>query len=242
MLSETRRPVFLDDVVGHEDPKRVLKSYLQKSPYLSSVFLTGTPGIGKTTLALCAARTCGFEVLEINASRSIRSFTDVEKLKDACRSAVNIHSFIRNEVPKRTCVILDEVDGSDPHAQRKIVEWLKDPERRVPILFTGNDVPMTFKRNTDLVQIVRCYPPRSSDLTTLFPGTDILPFVKECQHDVRRLFHRIQYGESYIFPKYVLPPTGLSTEETFLRKQAMFGLEDVLSEYRGGKQGNARSS
>ena len=100
---------------------------------------------------------------------------------------------------------------------------------------------MTFKRNADLVQIVKCYPPRSSDLTTLFPGTDILPFVKECQHDVRRLFHRIQYGESYVIPKYVLPPTGLSSEETFLRKQAMFGLEDVLTEYRDGRLGTGHS-
>ena len=242
MLSETLRPEQLSEIIGHDEPKRVLTSYLSKCPYASSVFLTGTPGIGKTTLALCAARTCGFEVLEINASRSIRSFADVEKLKDACRSAVNIHSFLRNNVPKKTCVILDEVDGSDPHAQRKIIEWLKDPGRRVPILFTGNDVPMTFKRNADVVQIVRCFPPRSSDLTTLFPGTDILPFVKECQHDVRRLFHRIQYGESYAIPKYVLPPTGLSTEETFLRKQQMFGLEDVLSEYHGDKRGIGRSS
>lgn len=242
MLSETLRPMKLSDVVGHDDPKRALKGYLGNPPYKQSVFLTGTPGIGKTTLALCAARTCGFEPLEINASRSIRSFTDVEKLKDACRSSVNIHSFLRNEKSKVTCVILDEVDGSDPHAQRKIVDWLKDPERRVPILFTGNDVPMTFKRNIDVVQIVKCFPPRAAELTTLFPDTDILPFVKECQHDVRRLFHRIQYGGSDILPKYVLPPTGLPAEETFLRKQAMFGLEDVLSEYRGGKQGTEHSS
>jgi len=232
----------LSDVVGHEEPKRVLKDYLVRSPYKSSVFLTGTPGIGKTTLALCAARTFGFEPLEINASRNIRSFVDVEKLKDACRSSINIHSFLRNEKSKVTCVILDEVDGSDPHAQRKIVEWLKDPERRVPILFTGNDIPMTFKRSPEFVQIVKCFPPRATELTALFPDTDILPFVKECQHDVRRLFHRIQYGKSDVFPKYVLPPTGLPAEETFLRKQKMFGLEDVLSEYRGDKQGNGNSS
>lgn len=241
MLSETLRPENLSDIVGHEEPKQVLKSYLTQKDFKGGVFLTGTPGIGKTTLALCAARTFGFDPLEINASKSIRSFDDVDKLKDACRSSVNIHAFLRQQPQTRTCVILDEVDGSDPHAQRKIVEWLKDPTRKVPILCTGNDVPMIFKRNPEVLEIVRCFPPRASDLQIMFPNEDIAPIIKECQHDVRRLMHRIQYGQSDILPKYTLPPTGLSIEESFIRRQRMFGLVDPLHEYHSGKQDSERS-
>jgi hypothetical protein len=237
MLSETLRPEKLGDIVGHEEPKRVLKEYLTQKDFKGGVFLTGTPGIGKTTLALCAARTFGFDPLEINASKSIRSFEDVEKLKDACRSSVNIHAFLLQKTQTKTCVILDEVDGSDPHAQRKIVEWLKDPTRKVPILCTGNDVPMIFKKNTDLLEIVRCFPPRASDLQIMFPNADIVPLIKECQHDVRRLMHRIQYGQSDILPKYVLPPTGLTIEDSFIRRQKMFGLADPFHECRSDTQG-----
>lgn len=241
MLSETLRPETLTDIVGHEEPKRILKQYLTQKEFKGGIFLTGTPGIGKTTLALCAARTLGFDPLEINASKSIRSFDDIDKLKDACRSSVNIHAFLRQQPQTRTCVILDEVDGSDPHAQRKIVEWLKDPSRKVPVLCTGNDVPMIFKRNPEIIEVIRCFPPRPSELQGIFPNVDINSIVKECNYDVRRIMHRIQYGKSDILPKYISPPTGLSIEESFIRRQRMFGLADPFHGCRSDTQDTERS-
>jgi gliding motility-associated lipoprotein GldK len=143
MHSESHRPVFLNDVIGHQEIKQELKKYLESKTFGGSVFLVGSPGIGKTTMALCAARTFGFDPLEINASKSIRSFEDVDKLKDACRSCVNIQSFIRGDIKRKTCVILDEVDGSDPHAQAKIVEWVKDSTIRVRLAILADEVGQT---------------------------------------------------------------------------------------------------
>lgn len=239
MYSEACRPTILSEVIGHKDAKQVLEEYL-KSKFAGSVFLIGSPGIGKTTLALCAARTFDFDPLEINASRSIRSFEDVSKLKDACRSSVNIRSFLRDERTRKTCVILDELDGSDPHAQSKVIEWIKDPTRTVPILCTGNELPTIFKRNSELVKTIRCFPPNASEVEHLFKDVDINAVLKECQHDIRRVFHRIQYGESYIIPKYLLPPTGTAVEKVFHGKQKMFGLADPL-EYLVGKLDNEHS-
>lgn len=199
MLSESYRPSTLKDIIGHDDAKTVLQTYLKENPKTKSVLISGTPGIGKTTLVLAAARSCGYEPLEINASRSLRSHEDVLKLRDSCMAPI---SFTALRERKRTCVVLDEVDGSDPHAQRKILEWVKDPTRVVPVLFTANEIPVIFKRATENVLIHRCMPLNSKTIYDSLHSqlnvslADFQGIVKECQHDVRRILHRIQYGVS----------------------------------------------
>jgi hypothetical protein len=150
---------------------------------------------------------------------------------------VNIHSLLLGNSNQKTCVILDELDGSDPHAQNKIVDWIRDPLRTVPILCTGNESPSIIKRNPDLIKILRCFPPNFKDVEFLFPDSDIQTLLRECNHDIRRVFHRVQYGLSDAIPKFVLPPTGTEIEKAFIETQNLFGIQNPL-EYLYDKLGS----
>jgi hypothetical protein len=123
---------------------------------------------------------------------------------------------------KKTCIILDELDGSDPHAQNKILNWIEDSTRNIPIICTGNESTTIMKRSKQ-VKLLRCFPPTIKDVSS-----EISEYLKECQHDIRRVFHRIQYGKSDILPKFILPPTGTPQEKAFIEIQNLFDLKDPL--------------
>ena len=114
----------------------------------------------------------------------------------------------------------------------KIIEWIKDLSRKVPIICTGNELPTIFKRNAEHIEIIRCFPPRAAEVQKIFKDVDVTDMIKECQHDIRKLIHRVQYGDSYVIPKYLAPPTGLPIEKMFGMRQQMFELPDCLLEYR----------
>ena len=118
------------------------------------------------------------------------------------------------------CLVLDEIDGSDPHAQRKLVEWMASPSRKVPVLLTCNEVPRVFKSNPN-VEVVRCYPPKPADLQSLFPDHDVPALAKRFKHDVRRILQYLQYGDSDLLPT-VAQPTECSPEVAHILRQKMW--------------------
>ncbi len=118
------------------------------------------------------------------------------------------------------CLVLDEVDGSDPHAQRKLVEWIVSPTRKVPVILTCNEVPRVFK-GKDSVEILRCYPPKPADLVALFPSHDVTALAKRFKHDVRRILQFLQYGDTDVLPS-APQPTECSPEVLHILRHKMW--------------------
>ena len=225
MFSETQRPLVLDEVVGHTEVKSRLTIYLRNKPYSRVIMLHGPPGIGKTTMALASIRTCGMEPLEINATQTMRSHEDVARLVASYRNSRSISSLIRGDT-KTSCLLLDEIDGSDSHAQRKLVEWMSSTDRTLPVLMTCNEVPRTFKMS-DKIEIIRCFPPKPADLIPLFPHHDVNELAKSCQHDVRRMLQQLQYGISDTLPPPA-PLTKFTPEVNEILRQKAWVRDDPL--------------
>jgi hypothetical protein len=118
------------------------------------------------------------------------------------------------------CLVLDEVDGSDPHAQRRLAEWLASDRRKVPVILTCNEVPRVFK-GKETIELLRCYPPKPADLAVLFPGEDVAGLARQFKHDVRRILQSMQYGSSDILPS-VPQPADCSPEVLQILKYKMW--------------------
>lgn len=136
------------------------------------------------------------------------------------------------------CLILDEIDGSDPHAQRKLAEWIVSPDRKIPVLLTCNEVPRVFKTKPE-IEILRCFPPKASDLEALFPDKDVPKLAKRFKHDVRRIFQFLQYGDSDPLPS-ATAPVDCSPEVIHILKQKMWIERDPMVEANASAQSSVR--
>lgn len=126
LWTEKYRPVKAGDFVGNEkallDAVRWVRSWklhLDKpssspKPEHCVLMFSGTPGVGKTTLASIAAKVAGFEPISINASDERGGALVIEKITAACK-------FSRVDGELRSIIVLDEVDGA---AEQGLIRFL----------------------------------------------------------------------------------------------------------------------
>ena len=111
LWTETYRPKTLADYVFRDNAQRQLVESWVKSEAIPHLLFSGSPGVGKTTLAKILINELGideYDVLEINASRE----NSVDTIRDKITGFVQTMPFGLFKV-----VLLDEADYVSPNGQ-----------------------------------------------------------------------------------------------------------------------------
>ena len=134
MWSEKHRPASISEMVGNEESRAAIVSWLAKWRVgTKPVLLVGPPGIGKTTMAFLLAERFGYDMIGLNAS-DVRSKS---KINDMLRPVLG-NAGVTGRPP---LIFIDEVDGihgrSDYGGTSALADILKQPA--VPIILAAND-------------------------------------------------------------------------------------------------------
>jgi len=132
------RPKRIEEVVGNEESKKKfiewLESWVKGKPTYKATLLYGPAGVGKTSLVEAAARTYGYDLVELNASDQ-RGESIIKRIVGVAASQGTLMGSM-----SRRIILLDEVDGmseEDKGGVKAIVEVLE--KTRQPIVLTAND-------------------------------------------------------------------------------------------------------
>jgi len=154
VLARRLRPKVFEDVVGHDAVVKALKSSIDKKEFHHAFLLTGTRGVGKTTLARIIAKSlncaagpksspCGScaeceqidagmhpDVIEVDAA----SRTKVEDT----RELIDTVSFAPVTARYRVYII-DEVHMLSNHSFNAILKTVEEPPEHVRFIFATTD-------------------------------------------------------------------------------------------------------
>lgn len=129
---EKYRPKTLDGYVFKDDYQRKMIQSWVKDKSIPHLLLSGTAGIGKTTLAKILINELGIEeydVLELNASRT----NSVDDVRDRITNFVQMIPFGPFKV-----VLLDEADYLSPNAQAALRGVMEEFHATARFILTCN--------------------------------------------------------------------------------------------------------
>ncbi len=134
MWSELYRPKSLEEMVGNDEVREKLVTWLGKwKKGGKAMMLLGPPGTGKTTTVQLAARKLGLNLVQLNASDRRTKEMLSEKLGEALLST--------NLFGEKTLIFLDEVDGLAGRADYGAVDFIKESVRKSlnPLVMAANN-------------------------------------------------------------------------------------------------------
>lgn len=259
------RPKFLQDFQGQSAIKDNLSIFIQaaraRGEPMDHVFISGPPGLGKTTLAGIMANELGVEVkvtaapaldkpkdlaglLTTLSEKSVFFIDEIHRLKPAIEEML----YIAMEDYE-----LDWIIGSGPSARTvripippfTLVGATTKPGRVSSPLFTrfGINVRIDFYSDAELVEILR----RSAGILDIELVADAAQLLAQCSRGTprvaNRLLRRIRdfatvMGDGRITPEIVKSGLGrLEIDSYGLEKQDRAILYSIINNYNGGPVG-----
>jgi replication factor C large subunit len=171
LWSEKYRPTSIEDLVGNEEARSKLASWLAKwKPGSRAVMLVGPPGTGKTTSIHLLASKNRLNLVELNASDSRTKEKLARKLGEALSSS--------SLMDERTLVFLDEVDGLSGRKDYGAIEYIKAAVKASvnPVAMAAND-------------------PGSDQVKKLSSACTVIPFRPASEEEVIAHLARISKAE-----------------------------------------------
>lgn len=129
LWTEKYRPKTVSECILPERLKKVFQEYVN-SKTIPNLMLTGTAGVGKTTVAIAMCEEIGINYLFINSSE--------ERGIDTLRNKIKNYASTVSLVGGRKVIILDEADYITPEAQAGLRGAIEEFSANCTFIFTCN--------------------------------------------------------------------------------------------------------
>ena len=129
---EKYRPKSIDECILPEDTKKVFKGFLEQEE-IPNLLLSGSAGVGKTTIAKALCEELGADSYVINGSDEGRFLDTVRNQAKTFASTVSLTSSSKHKV-----IIVDEADNTTPDVQLLLRAAIEEFQKNCRFIFTCN--------------------------------------------------------------------------------------------------------
>ena len=129
---EKYRPKTIEECILPDDTKTVFKGFLEQGE-IPNLLLSGSAGVGKTTIAKALCDELGADSYVINGSDEGRFLDTVRNQAKTFASTVSLTSESRHKV-----IIVDEADNTTPDVQLLLRASIEEFQKNCRFIFTCN--------------------------------------------------------------------------------------------------------
>ena len=129
---EKYRPTTIEECILPEDTKKVFKGFLEQEE-IPNLLLSGSAGVGKTTIAKALCEELGADSYVINGSDEGRFLDTIRNQAKTFASNVSLTSESHHKV-----IIVDEADNTTPDVQLLLRASIEEFQKNCRFIFTCN--------------------------------------------------------------------------------------------------------